>query len=179
MFLEACPLVSEELFDVCDEHDQVVGQAPRSRVHSEKLLHRAVHIWIWNSRSELMIHLRSPSKDEYPGCYTSSASGHLSVGENYETAAHRELWEELRLRGELSFQVKLLGSVETAFEHTVLYFLTTDDRPSPDSEEIARIEFLPPSRIAAMVADNPNQFTPPFRSLMRWWTSQSTRVRQV
>ena len=79
----------EEIFDVVDECDRVVGQAPRSVVHARKLLHRAVHIFVFNSRRELLLQKRSALKDEYPLCYTSSASGHLSAGESYETAAPR------------------------------------------------------------------------------------------
>src|SRR5215472_10054324 len=98
---EAGGPVSEEIFDVVDEHDRVVAQAPRSVVHAQKLLHRAVHIFVLNSRGELLLQKRSATKDEYPLCYTSSASGHLSAGETYETAAPRELAEELGLAGEL------------------------------------------------------------------------------
>ena len=161
----------EEIFDVCDEHDHVIGQAPRSDVHAHNLLHRAVHIWVYNTRGELMIHLRSTSKDQYPSCYTSSASGHVDAGETYETAAHRELNEELNLHGELTYIGKLPASPETAYEHTVLYRLTTDEPPQPDPGEIARVEFHPVAVIQQMVIDNPERFTPPFRMLVAEFAS--------
>ena len=34
--------MSEEIFDVVNERDEVVGQAPRKEVHARGLLHRAV-----------------------------------------------------------------------------------------------------------------------------------------
>ncbi len=49
----------EEIFDVVDSEDRVIGQAPRSEVHAKKLLHRAVHIFVFNSRGQLLIHRRS------------------------------------------------------------------------------------------------------------------------
>lgn len=161
--------MAEEIFDVCDEQDRVIGTAPRSVVHARSLLHRAVHIWVWNSRSELMIHLRTVTKDEYPSCYTSSASGHLGQGEDYSTAAARELQEELGLSGSLKWIGKLPAGAETAFEHTVLYFLTTDEPPQPDPQEIAEVQFHAVEEIERMVRETPQRFTPPFRSLFRAW----------
>lgn len=81
----------EEIFDVCDEHDRVIGQAPRSVVHAQGLLHRAVHVFVFNSAGELLLQMRSRHKDEAPLQFTSSASGHLGAGETYEAAAPREL----------------------------------------------------------------------------------------
>lgn len=159
----------EEMFDVCNADDEVIGQAPRSEVHARQWLHRAVHIWIWTTDGRLLVHLRSASKDEYPGCYTSSASGHLAVGEDYEPAAHRELDEELGLRGRLTYCTKLPGSAATAFEHTVLYELRTDAAPRPDAGEIAAVEYLHPQELAARVDAQPERFTPPFLALFTWW----------
>jgi 16S rRNA (adenine1518-N6/adenine1519-N6)-dimethyltransferase len=161
----------EEIFDLCDGDDNVIGQAPRSFVHAKGLFHRAVHIWLWNSRGELLIHRRSLLKDEYPGCWTSSASGHVDAGEDYETAAHRELREELQLSGSLAYQCYVPASKETANEHTRLYFLRTDAPPTPDPLEIAEILYLPPKAIGAMLQEQPERFTPPFKVLFEYWRS--------
>ncbi|MEZ5942953.1 MAG: NUDIX domain-containing protein [Planctomycetaceae bacterium] len=159
-------MTDEEIFDVCDEHDVVVGQAPRAVVHAQNLLHRAVHIWVLNSAGEMLLQLRSQTKDQYPGCYTSSASGHLDSGEDYETAAVRELQEELGLTGALEFVGKLPASPETAFEHTVLYRLTTDVPAQPNKDEIAGLEVLPVPEIRQRLKLKPELFSPPLISLL-------------
>ena len=163
----------DEMFDVCDEHDRVISQASRADVHAGNLLHRAVHIWVFNSRHELLIHERSALKDQYPGCITSSASGHVDAGEDYLTAARRELLEELDLRGDLEYIVKLPASAETAFEHTVLYSLETDAVPTPDPLEIAALEYRTVDEVRHLVATSPERFTPPFRALMAFWIQAS------
>lgn len=163
----------EEMFDVCDEHDNVIGRAPRSVVHAQRLLHRAVHIWIWDRRGRLLVHLRTASKDEYPSCYTSSASGHVGSGESYEMAAHRELLEELGLSGPLKFETKLAASPETANEHTVLYSLVTDAVPTPDPQEIESLEYLTRSELTDRIANAADRITPPFRALVQWWLQTS------
>ncbi|AMV21102.1 NUDIX hydrolase [Planctomyces sp. SH-PL14] len=160
--------MSEEIFDVCDEQDNVIGQAPRSVVHARKLLHRAVHIWVFNSSGELLTHMRSATKDEFPSTYTSSASGHLSAGETYDEAAPRELEEELGIRAELTRLTSLPASPATAYEHTVLYRCTTDATPRPDPGEVAAVEFRPFAYVAEMARTSPEKFSPPFLQLVEW-----------
>lgn len=161
--------MSEEIFDVVDEADQIVGQAPRPVVHAQNLLHRAVSIFLLRTDGRLLLQLRSDSKDQYPGCYTSSASGHVDAGEDYETAAIRELREELSLDSPIEYLAKFPGCPETAFEFTHLYQLVTDVEPILDPEEIASAEFLPLDEIASMIKQSPEQFTPPFRVLFDWF----------
>ena len=46
--------MTEELFDVVDQQDRVLHQAPRSLVHASRWLHRASHIFVFNTRGELL-----------------------------------------------------------------------------------------------------------------------------
>ncbi len=165
--------MSEEIFDIVDERDRVVGQAPRSVVHARKLLHRAVHIFVFNSRRELLLQKRSALKDEYPLCYTSSASGHLNAGESYESAAPRELQEELGLAVPLEWLMKFPAGPETSQEHTVLYRTTTDAPPRIDPDEIDAVAFHSLEEIAARIAREPQAFSPCFVTLFDWYVSRA------
>ncbi len=88
----------DEVFDVVDADDCVVGQATRAEVHRRKLLHRAVHIFVFDAQGRLYLQKRSILKDTCPGLYTTSCAGHVDSGESYDTAAVRELDEELGIR---------------------------------------------------------------------------------
>lgn len=162
-------MAEEEVFDVVDDNDRVIGQAPRSEVHARRWLHRAVHIFVFNSRGELLIHQRSATKDECPLKFTSSASGHLHAGEDYDSAAVRELQEELSLDSPLEYQTKLPGGPTTSYEHSTLYRTVTDEPPQFLAEEILDGAYYPLEQIAAWVADKPDEFTPCFRSLWAWY----------
>ena len=161
--------MTEELFDVVDFEDRVLGQAPRSEVHAHRWLHRAVHIFVFNTRGELLIHQRSATKDECPLMFTSSASGHLHAGEDYDTAAARELAEELSLATSLEFLTKLPAGPLTSYEHSALYLAVTDDPPTFLAEEILDGAYYSLEKIAAWVAERPGDFTPCFRSLWAWY----------
>jgi 16S rRNA (adenine1518-N6/adenine1519-N6)-dimethyltransferase len=167
----------EEIFDVADEFDRVIGQAPRSVVHAQKLLHRAVHIFVFNSRRELLLQMRSARKDEYPLCYTSSASGHLSAGETYEQAAPRELQEELGLSGPLEWLAKFPAGPRTSQEHTVLYRTTTDTPPRIDPLEIDSVAFHSLDEIAGMIERQPQLFSPCFVTLFEWYRESRVENR--
>lgn len=161
--------MSEELFDIVDHHDRVIGQMPRSQVHTEQRLHRAVHIFVFRTTGEMLIHLRSPTKDEQPDKWTSSASGHLSAGEDYTETAHRELEEEIGLAGELEFLHKFDASPETSYEFTGLYRLISDDEPTFDPVEIARGEYVTLEELQRRIAEERETFSSAFLVLFEWY----------
>jgi len=160
---------SEELFDVVDADDRVLEQLPRSVVHARKLLHRAANIFVFNSRGELLLQYRAATKDEYPLTYTSSASGHLSAGEDYAESARREMQEEIGITTPLERLAKFPGTPHNAYEHTVLFRTVSDGPFTFDPVEIERAEFFSLADIERMLDENEQGFTPPFRQLFRWY----------
>ena len=89
--------MSEEIFDVVNECDEVIDAKPRSEVHRLGLKHRAIHVLVFNSRGETFLQKRSMTKDREPGKWDSSTSGHVDSGEDYDACAVRELREEIGL----------------------------------------------------------------------------------
>jgi 16S rRNA (adenine1518-N6/adenine1519-N6)-dimethyltransferase len=162
-------MTTEEIFDVTDENDNVIGQARRSEVHARGLLHRAVHIFVLNTAGLLLLQKRTAEKDEFPQCFTSSASGHVSAGETYDECAPRELEEELGLRVPIQRLEKFPAGPQTANEHSVLYHTVTDDEPTFDPVEIECGAYFTLDEIATMIEEQPDQFTPPFRVLFQWY----------
>ena len=109
------------------------------------------------------------AKDEYPLCYTSSASGHVSAGENYDETAPRELEEELGLTTPVERLADFPAGPETANEFTVLYRTITDIPPQFDPGEIAGGAFYELAEIEEWLEREPDQFSPPFRICFRWY----------
>lgn len=153
-----------ELFDVVDAYDKVVGRAPRRLVHARGWLHRAVHVLLFDNTGKLFVQKRSTTKDTFPGCYDSSASGHLDSGETYEACALREIREELGLDiplRHLRRHFKLPASKTTGWEFIWVYSLHGDYRPQINRDEIESGLFLTRDQVEAL--DN---CAPAFRRIL-------------
>lgn len=86
----------DELFDLVDEQDTVIGVVRRGDAHRDKsLIHRSVQILVIDRAGRALLQLRSVHKDLFPGYYCASASGHVASGETYDDTARREIIEEL------------------------------------------------------------------------------------
>jgi isopentenyl-diphosphate delta-isomerase len=165
---------ADELFDVVDADDRVLRQERRCVVHAEGLLHRAVHVFVFNSRDQLLVQRRSATKDECPLQYTSSASGHVAAGETYEDCAPREMQEEIGLAAQIDFLVKLPASPETSNEHTVLFRARTDDVPTVNESEVASLTYFSLDELQALLTVDPEAFCPAFRTLLLWYFTNAT-----
>ncbi len=87
-----------EYFDILDENGNKIGKTKlRTEVHRDGDWHKAVHIWIFNDKNEVLLQRRSKNKDSNPNKLDISSAGHLSAGDDSLTGAIRELKEELNL----------------------------------------------------------------------------------
>ena len=62
---------AHELFDVVDAEDHVLRVETRFIVHRDQLMHRAVHIFVFNAAGQLYLQRRSLTKDTAPGKWVS------------------------------------------------------------------------------------------------------------
>ncbi len=160
---------ADELFDVVDENDRVIRQEQRAIVHAQNLHHRAVHILIFNSKGEIFLQKRSPSKDRHPNVWVTSCSGHVDAGEDYDFAAIREIGEELGLipSPELTRLFKLSTSPETGWEFVWVYEGKCDGPFSLDPDEISEGKFFTPLEVDQWLEKSPQDFAPAFSFLWK------------
>jgi 16S rRNA (adenine1518-N6/adenine1519-N6)-dimethyltransferase len=173
--LKDLPQTSGEIFDVVNERDEVTGTATRAEVHDQDLIHRAVHVFVFNKHGDLLLQKRSALKDRHPGVWDSSVSGHLDSGETYEAAAVRELAEEMGITATTppAECARILPSVETGWEHVRLYQIRHEagSLRYPAAEVEAALWF-PLAEINAWTHARPADFAPGF--LQCWKTFANT-----
>lgn len=170
--LKDLPQKAGEIFDVVDADDQLTGTATRGEVHEKKLLHRAVHLFVFNKRGDLLLQKRSPLKDSCPGLWDSSVSGHLDSGEDYQAAAIRELDEEMGIvTSEPPEEIARIAACEkTGWEHIRLYRAHHDGALRYPAAEIESALFFPLAELAAWVAACPSDFAPGFLECWKRFT---------
>lgn len=161
--LAAVAQKDEELFDVVDEQDTVLRQATRKEVHDQGLMHRAVHILVFNKHHDCYLQQRSLLKDRHPGVWDSSAAGHLDAGEDYDTAARRELEEELGITDTKLIRLATLPPTEaTGMEHVALYAAMHNGSVHFPAAEIAGVLPFPAALIDLWLARRPQDFADSF-----------------
>lgn len=100
--------LSEEIVDIVDKDDCIVGVASRKEAHEKGLLHRAVLAFMEDREGRLWIPRRHPVKKSIcPGHLDCSVSEHVQSGEDRVTAIKRGLAEELGEESEPVFLVSL------------------------------------------------------------------------
>jgi isopentenyldiphosphate isomerase len=157
--------MSEEIFDVVNERDEVIGQRPRHDVHQLGLQHRAVHVLVFNARGDVFLQKRSLAKDCFPGAWDSSASGHLDQGEDYDVCAGRELREEigLALTQPPERLFKIAACPETGQEHVWVYRCQAEGPFSLQPEEIERGGWFTTEEVNRWIAERPEELAGGFR----------------
>ena len=84
------------LIDVLSPSGLRTGEIlPRAEIHRLGKHHRAVHLYIFNSKNEVLLQRRALTVDNYPGLFGISVTGHVNAGESSSAAVRRELEEEL------------------------------------------------------------------------------------
>lgn len=163
--------MADELINICDKDDNLLDiQKMKNEAHKKGLWHRASHIWIYNSKGEILLQLRAKAKLLYPSMWDISAAGHVSAGEDPITSGLREIEEEIGLKAQkedLSFW--MIRKVEVIFreirnnEFCYVYFLKFDgeiDELRLQREEVEEIKFFSIDKIEEELRLNPGKYVP-------------------
>lgn len=156
--------MSEEIFDVVNERDEVIDQKPRREVHARGLWHRAVHVLVFNARGEVFLQKRSMKKDIAAGKWDSSSSGHLDTGEAYDACAVREVREEIGLTLTQTPErlFKIDACPETGWEFCWIYRCANEGPFTLHPEEIETGAWFAPDAVTKWMNGKPEDFASAF-----------------
>ncbi|MBF0506674.1 MAG: NUDIX domain-containing protein [Nitrospirae bacterium] len=135
--------MQEELLEIVDKNGKSLGIAPRSSIHGDpSLLHKVVHVLVFDSSGRLLLQKRSMSKDVAPGKWDTSVGGHVAPGEDTPVAAHREMEEELGVDGgEITFLYSYIYSNTHESELVSTHSCIHDGPFRFNADEIDEIRF--------------------------------------
>jgi len=155
-----------EYIDVLDEKGNKTGEVKsKDEVHEKGLWHRAVHIWILNSKNEILLQLRSKNLVSSPGKWDISAAGHISEGEESLISAERELFEELGVKIPIESFILLGHVTQSAIKNNGTYinnefndvYLIRSDLKIEDFKfndgEVEKVEYVPLETFKQWVQD--------------------------
>lgn len=127
-----------ELLAVVNDRGEIIGNLPRSEIHGNpSLIHRVVHVLVFNSKGELLLQKRSMNKDVAPGKWDTSVGGHVSSGETLDEAVIREMEEELGIKScKLEFLYTYIHSNKYETELVYTYSCSHDGEIHFQKDEI-------------------------------------------
>ena len=78
-----------------DENDNETGMMEKMEAHQKALLHRAISVFICNTKGEWLLQRRASNKYHSSCLWTNACCSHPHPGETYSKAASRRLKEEM------------------------------------------------------------------------------------
>ena len=168
----------EELIDIYNQDNEPIGSvATKQEAHEKGLWHRASHIWIYNSKGEILLQLRAKDKGLFPDMWDVAVGGHISAGQEPLATAIRETKEESGLeasKDDLEFLTTyknevVLGEIDNK-EFYYVYLFRYDGSIGSlvlQAEEVAEVDFFLIAKLEEELKNQLEKFAPPRRLLVQ------------
>ncbi|MFC3896580.1 NUDIX hydrolase [Lentzea rhizosphaerae] len=158
------------MINLYDEERFVIGTVSRERMRAENLWHGCATIVVRSlDGSRVYVHRRTDTKDIFPGLYDCTAGGVIDAGEVPDTAAERELREELGVEVPLKklFISKYVDD-HTRY-HVWVYEARTDGPFTHQPEEVAWGGWMDLEELRDKIEDPDWPLVPDGRVIGREW----------
>jgi len=134
--------MTEEIFDVVNEDDKIVGKATRKEVHDKKLIHRSVMFFIFDKKRRILVTQRTKTKDMFPEYWSITLGGHVNSGESYDEAVVREAKEEAGVESKPFFMGIIKKRIPEEKENSKVYGFVAGEKIKLDKGELKQGMFL-------------------------------------
>lgn len=155
----------QEYFDVLDEKGNFTGNVESREIcHSKGLWHKAVVVFIINSKDQVLLQKRSPNKKLWPNMWDITAGGHVLKGEFGFEAIVRETKEELGIdldKQEITFIGSAISSnikSDIINNHFNEFYIVNKDvdetKLKLQKEEVSEVKWIDKNEILEKIKNN-------------------------
>lgn len=153
-----------------DANDNQIGTMEKMEAHKKAFLHRAISVFIFNTKGEWLLQRRAMDKYHSGGLWTNTCCSHPFPGESVIEAANRRLNEEMGLKCKLqelfSFTYKEpLDNELTEYEFDHVIFGISDDIPKPNTNEVMDYKYMSYFHLHNDLRSNPDNYTVWFKKI--------------
>jgi isopentenyl-diphosphate Delta-isomerase len=155
-----------------DRNDNQIGIAGKMEAHKKALLHRAVSVFIVNSKGMWILQRRAFDKYHSNGLWTNTCCTHPSPGESNIESARRRLKEEMGIECNLvelfvfTYKEKLDNELtEHEFDH--VFFGISDKDPVINTSEVEEWEAVTYDDLYNDIFKNPSDYTFWFKQIYK------------
>lgn len=160
----------ETLIVLVDEKDNQTGLMEKMEAHQKAMLHRAVSVFIIDSKGEWILQKRAPHKYHSKGLWTNTCCTHPLPGESETESASRRLMEEMGIQCKLkklfSFIYKeTLDNGLTEYEYDHVFLGISDDTPVINTDEVESWMKISFEKLRQSVNESPDIYTYWFKDI--------------
>ncbi len=154
-----------ELIQIVDKKGNFTGQVmDKEEAHDKNLLHNEVGIFIINDKREVLLQKRSANKRFSPNKWGLCA-GHVDAYESLETAALREIKEEvgldLSLKELIPYGEREINISDSNSHITYFYYVICNKKAEEfviQEEELSEVKWFNIDEIIIMIKDGKTSF---------------------
>lgn len=160
-------------FIICvDENDVEIGCIEKMEAHIKGILHRAVSIFVFNFKNELLIQKRYKGKYHSPNLWTNTCCTHPNKNESIYDAAKRRLKEEMGFCCNLTevfsfiYYINLDNNlIENEFDH--VYLGRYSGEIYANALEVEDYKWISLNELKNELKKNPKNYTYWFKYIMK------------
>lgn len=160
----------EDFVILVDKADNEIGQMEKLDAHKKALLHRAISVFICNSKGEWLLQRRALNKYHSNGLWSNTCCSHPFPGESSLEAANRRLKEEMGLETNLeeifwfTYKETLDNElIEHELDHVFIGF--TDIQPKINMTEVVEWKYINPDDLKTDIKNHPEKYTVWFKMI--------------
>ena len=160
----------EEYFDVLNNKGEYTGKIEsREKCHKEGLWHKAVVVFIINSKGQVLLQKRSSNKKMWPNMWDITAGGHVLSGEFGFQAIIRECKEEIGIVLDKKDITFIGSSISTNIKGDIInnhfnecYIAKREidiNSLKLQKEEVSEVKWMDKEEIISRINENYNEIT--------------------
>lgn len=155
-----------------DSRNRELGVMDKTEAHKLGVLHRALSVFIFNTKNEMLIHRRAMGKYHSSGLWSNTCCSHPRPGEKVGDAATRRLREEMGMSAELTEVFDFIYKADLGnglYEHEAdhVFIGITDEDPKPDTNEVMEWKWMEAKTISDDMDVNPNNYSVWFQLIFK------------
>lgn len=160
-----------------DENNKSKGLMEKLEAHRQGKLHRAISVFLFNSKGEWLMQQRAADKYHCPEKWSNTCCTHPFYGEKEIDAAKRRLYEEMGMVADINewFQFVYRAKLDNGLiehEYDTVFWGVTDEIPAINPEEVANYLYIDGATLDEQVNTQPELFTP-------WFLKMYPRVKEM
>ena len=163
--------MSKEQVILVNEQDEQIGLSEKLEAHKSGQLHRAVSVFVFNKKGELLLQKRASTKYHGAGLWTNTCCTHPRDGETSEACAVRRLKEEMGIDAEVEKQFSFVykaevenGLIENEYDH--VFFGVYEGKIELNPDEAEDCTFAPLDKVFTDAANHPEKYSIWFRIII-------------